>query len=163
MNGYVAQAIRDRPLDDIEVVSVAPRLVAGLCRRAAIRELRSFFAEAIPAVVQQLGRAGVAPVGPPIAVYRSQCGDTFAVTVGFPVERIPAGDPLVHDHLPGGSVVRSVHVGPYSTLPEVYHRLSRWFADRDLIPPQVMWEEYLIGPDVADETRCLTRVVYPLS
>ena len=73
------------------------------------------------------------------------------------------GDPLVHEHLPGRSAVRSVHVGPYSRLPEVYHRLSRLFADRDLVPPQVMWEEYLIGPDTTDESRCLTRVVYPLS
>jgi effector-binding domain-containing protein len=162
MSGYVGQAIRDRPLDDIEVVNVAPRLVAGLCRRVALRELSSFFAEAIPAVVQQLGRAGVPPVGPPMAVYRSEHGDTFAVTAGFPVERAPSGDPLVHEHLPGGSVVRSMHVGPYATLPEVYHRLSKWFADRNLTPPEVMWEEYLIGPDAAGESRCRTRVVYPL-
>ena len=162
MSGYVAQAMSDQPLDDIEVVNVARRLVAGLCRRVAVSELSSFFAEAIPAVVQQLGRAGVPPAGPPMAVYRGQRGDTFAATVGFPVERTPDGDPLVHEVLPGGSVVRSIHVGPYSTLPEVYHRLSRWFAEHDLLPPEVMWEEYLIGPDAADEARCLTRVVYPL-
>jgi effector-binding domain-containing protein len=161
MSGYVVQAVRDQPLDDIEMVTVAPRLVAGLCRRVAVKELSPFFAEAMPAVVQQLGRAGVSPVGPPMTVYRSERGHTFA-TVGFPVKPAPAGDPLVHEQLPGGSVVRCVHVGSYETLPEVYHLLNCWFADRDLVLPQVIWEEYLIGPDTTCEAGCHTRVVFPL-
>jgi effector-binding domain-containing protein len=55
-----------------------------------------------------------------------------------------------------------VHAGSYETLSETYAGLSRWFAERKLTPPEVMWEEYLVGPEPGDELAYRTRVVYPL-
>jgi hypothetical protein len=41
--------------------------------------------------------------------------------------------------------------------------LSAWFEGRRPAPPDMMWEEYLLGPGDTDESGFRTRVVYPLS
>lgn len=146
----------------IEVEVLTERTVAGLRERVALADLAEFFARAIPAVAGELARQGVAPAGPPTAVYRHEFAHEFDVTVGFPVAEAPTNDALVIEKLPAGRAVQAEHVGPYSTLPAIYTRLSRWFSGQKLNPPTVMWEEYLVGPGMAEEFGYLTRVVYPL-
>jgi effector-binding domain-containing protein len=150
---------------DIEIkeVSLSSRMIAGLRERVAISDLAGFFARTVSAVAAELARAGIAPSGPPVTVYRQELGNTFEVTVGFPVPRMPATGALIETRLPGGRAVQAVHIGSYATLPGTYGRLSEWFAGRRLQPPGMMWEEYLVGPDARGEAGCLTRVVFPIT
>ena len=152
-------------VSDIEIkeVRLSPRMIAGLRKRVPVADLADFFARAVPAVADELGRARITPSGPPVSVYRQELGNTFEVTVGFPVTRMPATGRLTPMRLPGGRAVQGVHVGSYATLPGMYAKLSEWFAGRHLQPPAMMWEEYLVGPDARGEAGCLTRVVFPLS
>jgi len=141
------------------------RTVLGLRERTSIADLAAFFARAIPAVRRELDRHGLTAAGPPVAVYRDERGHQFQVTVGFPVWRVPLvvpGGPLVVEDLPGCRVVTAEHVGPYETLGGTYAALSEWFTGHKLVPPWMMWEEYLAGPGAAAETAYHTRVVYPL-
>jgi effector-binding domain-containing protein len=158
--------IRNEPsIVKLEVRRVPRRRVLGLRERTSITELAAFFARAIPAVLDELARHNLTPAGPPIAVYRDEHGHQFQVTMGFPVARAPAlvpCGPLVMEDLPGGQVVSAEHVGPYETLGGTYAALSEWFTDHKLVPPWMMWEEYLVGPGAAAETAYHTRVVYPL-
>ena len=152
-----------KPHTGIEELSLSPRTIVGRRRRVAVSDLAAFFAEAIPAVAAGLAREGITPAGPPIAAYGGEQGDTFEVTAGFPVTRLPLTDEFVQMQLPGGKAVQAMHAGTYRTLAETYGRLSEWFADRHQWPPALMWEEYLVGPDADGEAGCLTRVVFPLS
>lgn len=163
MNGSAVQAAAHQPMDAVETITLEPRVLAGQRQRVAVSELSDFFARAIPAVAGELARAGVYPIGPPIAVYRHEQGHRFDVTVGFPVGEVPEFfGALVREVLPGGPAVRAVHVGPYETLPAAYGELSQWFAQRKLKVPELMWEEYLVGPGAADESAYRTEIVYPL-
>jgi effector-binding domain-containing protein len=156
-------AVTEQPVDGVERVTLAPRVVVGLRRRVAPSELSGFFARAIPIVAGELARAGSRPAGPPIAVYRHEDGGHFEVTVGFPVDESSAStDALVREVLPGGAAARAVHVGSYDTLGQTYAALGHWFTERELLPPDVMWEEYLAGPGSVNEAEYRTRIVYPL-
>lgn len=138
--------------------------VTGLRERVAVADLSDFFGRAMPAVVAEFARLGITPAGPPTAVYRHEIGHDFDVTVGFPVAGPSAHtDSLVVETLPAGKAVRVEHVGPYETLPAAYAALSAWFGGHQLPPPDLMWEEYLVGPGDADESEFRTRVVYPLT
>lgn len=149
--------------EGVEMVIERPRTIAGRRERVAVADLATFFSRAIPVVVAELSRLGIAPAGPPTAVYRNETGQVFDVTVGFPVEApVPATDILVVERLPGGRAVRAEHVGPYETLPAAYAALSAWFGERKLAPPELMWEEYLVGPGAVGPADYRTQVVYPL-
>jgi effector-binding domain-containing protein len=149
------------PRIQVEEVVLPERTIAGLRERVATGDMPAFFARAVPAAAAELGRAGIAPAGPPVAAYRQEIGDTFEVTVGFPVAAAPRTDALVRMTLPAGRVVQAVHAGPYETLTETYGRLADWFAARHLTPPPLMWEDYLVGPEGGADA-CRTRVVFPL-
>lgn len=163
MNTLGTNAVTEQPMDDVERVTLEPRVIVGLRQRVALDELSRFFARAIPAVAGELARAGTRPAGPPVTVYRNEAAGHFDVTVGFPVAEAPAFTAaLVREVLPGGPAVRALHVGSYETLSHTYAGLSRWFNQRKLLPPDMMWEEYLAGPGSVDESEYHTRVVYPL-
>lgn len=163
MNTSRMSTVTERPMDGVERVTLEPRVIVGLRQRVALDELSGFFARAIPAVAGELARAGTRPIGPPVAVYRNEEARHFDVTVGFPVAEAPASTgALVREVLPGGPAARAVHVGSYETLSQAYAGLSRWFTQRKLLPPGMMWEEYLVGPGSVDESEYRTRIVYPL-
>jgi effector-binding domain-containing protein len=147
----------------VEVVTLDSRTVVGLRERVAPVGMAAFFRRAVEATTAELSRRGVAPDGPPTAVYRHDWGGEFDVTVGFPVRAAPAtGDALVIEKLPAGRAARAEHVGPYETMGATYAMLSKWFGQRRYSPPDVMWQEYLVGPDAATESEFRTRVICPL-
>jgi effector-binding domain-containing protein len=149
--------------EGVREVTLPARTVAGLQEKVAVTELAAFFRRAIPHVIAEFARRGIAPAGPPTAVYRHEQGQTFDVTVGFPVAGdLPAAAGLAAAELPGGRAVQVEHIGSYETLPAAYAALGEWFGTHRATPPDVMWEEYLTGPGVTDESRYRTRVVYPV-
>ena len=163
MNTLSTNTVTEPPVDDVERVTLEPRVIVGLRQRVTVEELSGFFARAIPAVAGELARAGTRPAGPPVTVYRNEEAGHFEVTVGFPVAEASASiDALVCEVLPGGPAVRALHVGSYETLSQTYAGLSHWFNQRRLWPPDMMWEEYLAGPGSVGESEYRTRIVYPL-
>jgi effector-binding domain-containing protein len=117
---------------------------------------------AFGSVFAYLGRHGLTPLGPPCACYEMGAA-TFVVRAGCvvtsPVEAEGDVEPFF---LPGGPALVTEHVGPYDQLPKAYDALeahAREFGqelDRDL-----MWEEYLTGPEVAPE-QMRTVIHWPL-
>ena len=163
MNISGTNAVAEQPVDGVEMTTLEPCVIVGLRQRVELSEMGDFFARAIPTVTGELARAGTRPTGAPVAVYRHEQAHHFDVTVGFPVAEAPASTAaLVREVLPGGPAARAVHVGSYETLSATYAELSRWFTERKLAPPDVMWEEYLVRSGAGDETEYRTRVVYPL-
>jgi effector-binding domain-containing protein len=127
-----------------------------------VTDLADFYARSIPAVAAEMQRDGITPAGPPIAAYRHELGHTFEVTVDLPVTRLPDTDALIQLRLPGGHAAQALHQGTHEPLSETYGQLGEWWSGRHLRPPEILWEEYVAGPDEAGDDRCLTRVVCPV-
>ncbi|MEV4703015.1 GyrI-like domain-containing protein [Actinoplanes sp. NPDC049316] len=149
---------------DAEVVAVERTEICGTRHAVAVRALRRIPEAAVPEAVSLLRRAGARPVGPPVAIFRQRTAAEFQVTVGCPVRTpVSAQAGIVADELPGGHAVQAIHLGPYETLPSTYDRLAEWLTGHRFPPPSLMWEEYVVGPDDAEDPgQWRTRIVLPL-
>jgi effector-binding domain-containing protein len=135
-------------------------------RRFAARpdQIGARIGEAFGAVYQYLGRHGLQPLGPPIGCYEMGSGTPFEVRAGCVVPAPIEGEGDVEPYfLPGGPALVTEHVGTYAELPKAYEALeahAREFGQE--LDPNVMWEEYLTGPEVPpDQMR--TVIHWPLS
>jgi effector-binding domain-containing protein len=149
---------------DIAVTTIPEQPMLGKHAEVAPAELPEFFGRAYGEVFAELGRQGVATVGPPVALYDASVGATADVTAGFrtPV-KVSAGGGLVAAVMPGGRVVEVIHEGPYDALESTYGALMEWFAENGVEGGPVMWEEYVAGPPaVADPKDWRTRIVWPI-
>jgi effector-binding domain-containing protein len=104
-------------------------------------------------------------VGPPFGFYPRMPSDTVVVEAGFPVSGPARADGEAHPFtLPGGQVVRVVHVGPYDTMERTYSQLLSWMAAEGLRPAAGMWENYLSDPEAEpDPATWRTMIFWPLA
>jgi effector-binding domain-containing protein len=104
-------------------------------------ELPSFFGRAFSAVAAVLNARGTPPTDEPFAYYPTTPGRTIEVEAGFAVDKpiAPAGD-VVPSQLPGGTVARGMHIGPYEKLAETYSAMGDWAATQGLTLSGPMWE-----------------------
>jgi effector-binding domain-containing protein len=115
--------------------------------RVPMSEIKQFFDRALPTVMAALTAQGAHPVGPPFAKYYGMPTDTIELDVGFPVaHRATAADGATPGTLPGGPVVRAVHVGSYDDLSQTYDDMYAWMKNEGLEPADAMWEVYLSDP-----------------
>lgn len=152
-------------LCDAEVVTRTPVHLCGIRAGVDLAALRDFPRHMLPVVARALRRVRSAPAGPPVTMIRLSAGGTgFLVTAAYPTtEPLVLGQPFVHTVLPGGRVVQAVHVGPWHSLLSTYDRLNEWLTAHRIGAPSLMWEEYLVGPEAADDAAVWrTRVVVPL-
>jgi effector-binding domain-containing protein len=150
---------------DVERITLTPRTVLGV-RQQHVRPdaMSEFFGRAMETAYQALQKAGLAPTGPPIAVYRGDPEQGFDVTAGFPIAGpvdAPSGVELME--LPSGQAVSTVHTGSYDAMTETYARIGTWMEDQHLTPREPMWEEYLSDPsENPDPATWRTRIVFPV-
>lgn len=133
--------------------------------RVPTDQIKELFARALPAVMAALARQGGHPVGPPFAKYFGMPTDTVEVEVGFPVaSAVTETDGVTRGTLPGGPVVRTLHVGPYDTLPETYDAVMTFMKEEGLEPADAMWEVYLSDPAAQpDPATWRTEVWWPVA
>ena len=142
----------------------AAQEIVGLRETVRMDALSEFFGRAYAVTGAALATRGIEPAGPPVALYTGEVTETVDIMAGFPVPQGAApSDDVVAALLPGGPTVEAVHVGSYDDLGDAYEEVERWFAEQDVDPGPVMWEEYLVGPESGDDpAQWQTRLVYPL-
>ena len=129
--------------------------------RTAMAGLPAAMGEAFGTLYGLLGRRGIAPTGPPLAIYDAIGEEAvrarIAVPVGAPID--PEGEVLAEE-LPEGDVATVEHVGPYERLGRAYERLDRWLDEHGYEKVGPHRERYLNGPDEVgpDELRTLIDV-----
>lgn len=153
---------------DVERVELAPARLIGVHEVVATAELTEFFGRAFHAAAAGMARHGLDPGGPAVALYAGPVTDEVDVTAGFlapdPGRHYGHDGGLTEVLLPEGPAVVTVHTGPYDALATTYGELERWMGEQGLTPRDVMWEEYLDGPDSEpDPSRWRTRIVYPVA
>jgi len=149
----------------IDRIELEPRTMLGVQETVKMADLTEYFARAFGAAATEIARQGLAPAGPPLALYHGMPTDTIDVTAGFPVAGPvhPTPDLVVTD-LPTGAAIASIYTGPYDGMTRTYDEIAAWLTANDLAPRADMWEEYLTGPDTdPDPATWQTRIVFPLA
>jgi effector-binding domain-containing protein len=120
--------------------------------------------QAFAEVLATLGRAGVAPVGPPFARYFEYSPARVTLEAGFPVAAPVSRDGRVMPgELPAGRIAQAMHAGGYDTVAETYGRLESWIRERGHTPAGPPWEVYLTDPtSEPDPSRWLTQILWPV-
>jgi effector-binding domain-containing protein len=89
----------------------------------------------------------------------------FDFEVGIPVTApIAATGRVRPGHLPGATVARTVHHGPYEGLASAWAELEAWITAAGHTPAPGLWERYIAGPESApDPATWRTELNRPLT
>ncbi len=133
--------------------------------------------EAMGRALETLGRFvgtnGLAPGGPPRAIYNAYGPEGVDVTVAIPIETpaapIPAGGDVRVALLPATRTLRFTHKGPYSGLATTYGRITQHLIESGMMENEEgwsqfmpMWEEYTNDPRTTAEAELVTHIHLPL-
>jgi len=150
---------------DVNVTEAAPQLVAATKVHTSVSRIGNDIGAGFGSLMQAMGRAGVAPAGPPLIVYHDVIDDTtdgdleICVPVGA---AFAEGGEVYGRELEGGAMATTVHHGPYEQIGSAYHTLTAWISEHghDLAgPPR---ETYLNDPQTVPPEELLTRVEFPI-
>lgn len=152
------------PLTSPEIVLLQPQDAVSVRGVVSYEELTDFFSEAFAEAARAAAQEGAEITGPPFGFYPEMPTDRVTVEAGFPVSRSVSATGRAHPLvLPGGKVVRAMHVGPYDTLEESYDALRAWVAEQGVRVAIPMWECYLSDPESEpDPEQWRTQIFWPL-
>lgn len=157
------QAANEVILKSVELV---PQPMIYVTATVPMAEIPAFMGTAFAALGQFLGTSGVAPLGPPMAVYHDWHDGSSAVDVGFPVSSSDAqkatGDVLA-GMTPGGHAVKVVHVGPYDDFPATYAKLEAAMKQAGIAGGSRMWEVYVNEPGATPAAELITEIYVQVS
>jgi len=169
MLSYLHSLIRNKGkimTHEVRVTEQKPQWVAGVKVHTSLKRIAADVPTGFGALMQGLGRGGVAPIGAPMIVYHSVIDEETDgdIELCVPVKADFIGDdPVRGRELEGGKVASTVHRGPYERISPAYHFLARWISDNGFEisgPPR---ETYLNDPRTVASDELLTRVDYPIS
>jgi effector-binding domain-containing protein len=153
----------------IETVETKSQPMLYVTRSASMapEEIAGVMEEAFGAIGAFIGRAGMAPAGPPLAVYRDWDNATgkMQIDVGFPVAAADAAraeGEVKSGATPSGKALKAVHRGPYKTLRDTYRELQTHMKKAGIAMPSLAWEVYLSDPDTTPEDQLLTEIYMPI-
>lgn len=117
--------------------------------------------EAFQALGAFLAKEGVAPAGPPLAVYHDYSDSGMTMDVGFPVAAAAlgkaAGD-IKAGQTPSGKAMKFIHRGPYDKLRDTYGEIEAHFKAEGIPMAPLAWEVYLNDPDSTPEADLITEI-----
>jgi effector-binding domain-containing protein len=153
----------------IETITAESRPMLYVTRPAAMepKDIAKVMGEAFGAMGAFLGKSGVKPVGPPLAVYHDWDAGSgkMKVDLGFPVAATdtPKATGEIHaGKTPSGKALKTVHRGPYPKLQETYSELEGHLLRAGIPMPSTAWEVYVSDPDKTLPDELLTEVYMPL-
>ena len=115
---------------------------------------------------QFFATSGIEPVGPPLAVYHDWTANKTAVDVGFPVsatDAAKANGNILSGTTPGGSALRTVHVGPYTDFPATYAAIDAAMKKASIPESTRMWEVYKGEPGITPDAELITEIYVSVS
>ncbi len=114
-------------------------------------------------------RAGVAPTGPPGALYPPELADDGVedveayLTIARPVAARPARDGVVVGEVPAARVALLSHAGGYETIGDTYRQLGAWVAEHAEHAALPVREIYVVSSaETDDPSRFVTEIQWPV-
>jgi len=161
-------------MTDITITEVAPQTVLGMRRRG-------FYQEAIPTMLMELFQyvehEDIPMAGAPLFIchettpeeaMRAAEEGTADIEVAIPVAApVPPGEHAPEGAtcytLPGGTMVRAVHKGPYNSTETTYNEIFAWLAKHGKEVTGLIREAYLNDPSEVAEEELLTEIFVPVA
>ena len=156
-------------MHEIEVVEEAPKLVAGMRRHGQYREI----AKMLPALFEYVMSRGARIAGPPMFLWHERSvaeaieadeAGRADIEVCVPiVSRIPETAEIKCYELPGGTMAKMVHKGPYESSGPAYEKLFAWIEENGKRLSGPVREDYLNDPRTVEPQEILTVIYAPIS
>jgi effector-binding domain-containing protein len=125
---------------DVRIEPFAGRPLAVVRRQATLAALPRVIPDACGAVWNVVRAEKIPGAGRHVAVYLD---DTINLEVGVELDAPIVGyDEVVGSSLPAGSVVTTVHFGPYGRLGEAHEAIHKWSAQQGHTLVRPCWELY---------------------
>lgn len=155
-------------MDEVTVVEVPTVKVVGMRKRGKYMEIATM----IGAVYQYIAEQGGVPIGPPIYVGHEMSEDEATeankagnadLEVAAPVmgDIAESGDINVYE-LPGGTMAKIVHRGPYEECKTTYGKLFMWIDQNNRQVTGPIREVYLNDPAQVPPEELLTEIYVPI-
>jgi effector-binding domain-containing protein len=114
-----------------------------------LKTLRAAFAR----IDAELGKAGIAPAGRPIAVFTQTTDENFRFDAMVPIGAAPSPAPSLPSDMrlgttPSGKAYRFVHQGSYDEIDTTYETITTYLDTKNVLAKDAFIEEYL--DDIAD-------------
>lgn len=159
-------------MTDIAIADIPPQTVLGMRRRG-------YYQEQIPAMIMELflyvEQEGIEIAGMPVfichetpeeAMRAAEEGNAdveVVIPVPAPVEiteKSPKGAKCYE--LPGGTMVRAVHKGPYAASEATYNAIFAWISEHGREVTGPIREIYINDPAEVAEEDILTEIYVPV-
>ena len=155
-------------MHEVTLVEVPTQLVLGVQRRGHYGEIPVALGE----VVQYAMSHGARLVGMPVALMhelgkkaaeKADGEGTAVIDVAFPIASPVEGSESVKCYeLPGGTMAKIVHKGPYEACESAYNVLFEWIAANGYMVSDPTREVYLNDPRTVKPEDILTEIYAPV-
>ncbi len=150
---------------DISEKELGDQHVASVAREVALKDVGAAVGAGFGAIVEALGKAGVAPEGAPFLVLHDVIDEENPGTIEMCVPvagSFQATAPVVSKLLAGGHAASTTHKGAYQGATPAYHALSTWMSTNGWAPDGPPREIYLNDPREVPEGELLTKVAWTM-
>jgi AraC family transcriptional regulator len=155
-------------IDEITLIEVRPQIVLGMRKRGKYEQIKMMF----PEIFEYAFATGIDIAGPPLFVMHELTAEevinaddegTADIEVAVPILK-PArgsGDITCYE-IPGGTMARILHKGPYEDAGSTYEKLFAWIRARGKRITGPIREVFLNDPHAVPPDRILTGIYAPV-
>ncbi len=155
-------------MEEITTIEVPPQHVIGITRTGTYQ----LIPELLMKIYEFMVAHQITPAGMPTFVCHETSPDavkeanekgTAIVEVAWPVSGTIQGRGEIRVYeLPGGTMVRTIHRGPYDTCESTYLRLFSWIEGHHLRIAGPIRENYPNDPRVVQPEEIITEILVPV-
>lgn len=156
-------------MNEISIVEEKPMLVAGMRQRGHYKEI----AKMLPDLFEYAMGQRAIIMGPPLFLWhensvedaqRADDSGNADMEVCVPIaKKIPESEKVKCYELPGGTMAKIIHKGPYEECGPTYERLFLWLEENGLKLSGPIREAYLNDPREVAPQEILTFIFAPIS
>jgi effector-binding domain-containing protein len=146
------------------IQEMAPQPIVSIRERHLATDMPWFIGQTFGVLFGRLDELGIRPAAPPFVIYHEFGKDTIDAEVCVPVEAVVVGgDVFEWRELPATTVVRTLHIGPYTELGGAYEAITGWLDMHETRSIGPVRERYLNGPgDGVEPAAYATEVEMPI-
>ncbi len=140
--------MRTATLESFEVVDVPAQTTAVIRLRIPCEDCPQHFDPAVQELFAELGRQGIAPVGPLFDHHFTMLDTHFDFEIGVPTsEPVKPNGRVLPSTRPAIRAAKAVLVGSYEQLPEAWPQFLKWIAEQGFETVTDFWQLFAKGPE----------------